>query len=47
MIEKLLKGRFQRIQLFHVRLAFSDDMQSVGKFGMKKVWVLFTTILNV
>jgi len=47
MIEKLLEGQFQRIQLFHVRLAFSDDMQNVGKFGIKKVWVLFTTILKV
>lgn len=47
MIEKLLEGRFQRIQLFHVRLAFSDDMESVGKFGLKKVWVLLATIWKV
>ncbi|QQR87530.1 MAG: glycosyltransferase family 4 protein [Flavobacteriales bacterium] len=47
MIEKLLQGHFTRVQLFHVRLAFSDDMESVGKFGLKKVWVLFTTILRI
>lgn len=47
MIEKLLEGRFQHIRLFHVRLAFSDDMESVGKFGLKKVWVLFATICAV
>ncbi|MEO8068005.1 MAG: glycosyltransferase family 4 protein [Flavobacteriales bacterium] len=47
MIEKLLEGRFQRIRLFHVRLAFSSDMESVGKFGLKKVVVLFTTIVKV
>ncbi|MFZ1686846.1 MAG: glycosyltransferase [Flavobacteriales bacterium] len=47
MIEKLLEGRFQRIELFHVRLAFSDDMESVGKFGLKKVRVLFATIWKV
>lgn len=47
MIEKLLQGHFTRVQLFHVRLAFSDDMESVGKFGLKKVWVLFATIWRI
>lgn len=47
MIEKLLQGHFSRVQLFHVRLAFSEDMESVGKFGLKKVWVLFTTIWRI
>jgi glycosyltransferase involved in cell wall biosynthesis len=47
MIDALLAGRYTRIRLFHVRLAFSDDMESVGKFALRKVWVLFTTILAV
>ncbi|MBK9286415.1 MAG: hypothetical protein IPN38_01715 [Flavobacteriales bacterium] len=47
MIQELLNGRYERIRLFHVRLAFSDDMESVGKFALRKVWVLFTTILRV
>ncbi len=47
MIQELLNGRYDRIHLFHVRLAFSDDMESVGKFALRKVWVLFTTILRV
>lgn len=47
MIAKLLEGRFARVRLFHVRMAFSDDMESVGKFAFRKVWVLFTTIGHI
>ena len=47
MIQELLNGRYDRIRLFHVRLAFSDDMASVGKFALRKVSVLFTTIVRV
>ena len=42
--QELLNGRYERIRLFHVRLAFSDDMESVGKFALRKVWVLFTIL---
>jgi len=28
-------------------MAFSEDMESVGKFAPRKVWVLFTTILRI
>lgn len=44
MIEALLAGEYRRVRLFHVRLRFSDDMESVGKFAMRKVLILFTTI---
>lgn len=47
MIANLLAGKFERIRLFHVRMAFSTDMESVGKFAMGKVWKLFTTILAI
>jgi glycosyltransferase involved in cell wall biosynthesis len=47
MIEELLKGEFTRISLYHVRMAFSDDMDSVGKFKLKKVLVLFRTIFSI
>lgn len=47
MIAKLLEGRYEGIRLFHVRMAFSEDMESVGKFALGKVWVLFTTILHI
>ena len=47
MIEKLLQGEFKKIKLYHVRLAFSDDMESVGRFAFRKVLILFTTILRI
>ncbi len=47
MIEKLLQGDFRRIRLYHVRLAFSEDMESVGRFAFKKILILFTTILRI
>ncbi|MBL7984033.1 MAG: glycosyltransferase family 4 protein [Flavobacteriales bacterium] len=47
MIDALLQGKYTRIRLFHVRLAFSEDMESVGKFAPRKLWVLFTTILRI
>lgn len=47
MIEALLHGRYSRIRLFHVRMAFSADMGSVGKFALGKVLTLFTTIFRV
>lgn len=47
MIEALVQGHYERMKLYHVRLAFSDDMDSVGKFALKKVWVLFTTIVRI
>lgn len=47
MIDALLRANPQRARYFHVRLRYSDDMDSVGKFAIGKVWVLFTTILRV
>lgn len=47
MIANLLAGNYTRIQLFHVRMSFSADMDSVGKFAPGKVWKLFTTILAI
>lgn len=47
MIAMLLELRSERLRLFHVRMAFSEDMESVGKFALRKVWLLFTTILRI
>ena len=47
MIDEFLKGRYRHLVLDHVRLAFSDSMESVGKFRMGKVLILFTTIARI
>ncbi len=47
MIQLMLQGRYTQVRLYHVRMAFSTDMDSVGRFAFRKLWVLFTTILAV
>lgn len=47
MIQALLQGRYTRIRLYHVRMTFSADMDSVGKFALGKVATLFTTMARV
>jgi len=47
MIQALLDGKYNGLELHHVRLAFSDDMDSVGKFKVKKILILFTTIFKI
>lgn len=47
MIEALLRAEPIRAEYFHVRLNYSDDMDSVGKFSLRKVSILFGTILRV
>ena len=45
--EALLGFEPRNVRLFQWRLAYSEDMDSVGKFSLSKVGVLFTTILRV
>lgn len=47
MIQALLDGKYERIRLHHVRMVFSSDMDSVGKFAWSKILVLFITIARV
>lgn len=47
MIRALLNGTYDDLEFKHVRLAFSADMDSVGKFKVKKIWILFATILQI
>ncbi|MGV9012476.1 MAG: glycosyltransferase family 4 protein [Flavobacteriales bacterium] len=47
MVQALLDSTPAKAVYHHVRLTYSDDMDSVGKFALKKVLVLFTTIVEV
>lgn len=47
MVEALLRAEPVRASYFHVRLHYSEDMDSVGKFALRKIGVLFLTILRV
>ncbi len=47
MIQAMLEGRYRDVELHHVRMAFSEDMESVGRFQPRKLLVLLTTVLAV
>lgn len=47
MVRALLDAAPVRCAYDHVRLTYSDDMDSVGKFALRKVFVLFATIVKV
>jgi glycosyltransferase involved in cell wall biosynthesis len=44
MIDRLVKGRYDRVEIIHVRMAFSDNLKMIGKFGFKKLLHLFYLI---
>ncbi len=47
MIERLLSGRYARIKLYHVRMAFSDSIGDVGRFRLGKLLHLLSVILRI
>jgi glycosyltransferase involved in cell wall biosynthesis len=47
MIERLLQGDFTRVQLLHVRMAFSGSGADVGRFRILKVFHLVSIILQI
>ncbi|RMG69356.1 MAG: glycosyltransferase family 1 protein [Bacteroidetes bacterium] len=47
MIQNMLNASYTDIRMYHVRMSFSADMDDIGKFQWKKLWKLFTLILNV
>ncbi|MBT8144199.1 MAG: glycosyltransferase [Gammaproteobacteria bacterium] len=44
MIEKMLQGDYGDVQLHHVRMAFSSDMDEIGKFAFGKILELLRVI---
>ena len=47
MIQKLLEGKYSRIKMYHVRMAFSRDMGEIGDVRVRKVVHLFSVIARV
>lgn len=47
MVQALLDAHPRQCIYHHVRLRYSDDMDHVGKFALRKVLVLFATIVEV
>src|SRR4029453_7905665 len=44
MIEHLVRSQFERIQVHHIRLAFSSSMDSVGRAELRKVFHLIAVL---
>ncbi|MEO1615881.1 MAG: glycosyltransferase family 4 protein [Planctomycetota bacterium] len=47
MIEKILNAEYQRLNLFHVRMAFSDNVEQIGGVTVGKIFHLFSVIAKI
>jgi glycosyltransferase involved in cell wall biosynthesis len=47
MIERLLHGQYEHLQLYHVRMAFSDSIGDVGRFRLGKLLHLVSVIVQI
>jgi len=47
MIDRLVKAQFDSIEIYHVRMSFSDSIKTIGTFNFKKVLHLFEIIWKV
>lgn len=47
MIDYMLKSEYQKIEFYHARMTFSNDMKEVGKFKISKLWQLANLICKV
>jgi glycosyltransferase involved in cell wall biosynthesis len=46
-IERLVNGSFLNMKIFHVRMAFSREMDEIGKFSIRKLLHLIQIILKI
>jgi glycosyltransferase involved in cell wall biosynthesis len=47
MIEKILKGNYKNIELIHVRMAFSKEIDEIGRPSFSKIFHLFGVIARI
>jgi glycosyltransferase involved in cell wall biosynthesis len=47
MIKQLLAGHYRGVRLLHVRMNFSKDMDSAGKFRVAKIFELFSVLVGI
>ena len=46
MIQRIKEGHYDGVQLFHVRMAFSKEMDEIGKASFFKVVHLFKVVTD-
>ena len=47
MIEKMLTGTYEHIEMHHVRMAFSTEVKQIGRFTLSKMLHLFSVIARI
>ena len=47
MIQYMLDGKYEKVEMYHVRMCFSREFNDRGKFSIYKVMHIFTVIWNV
>ena len=47
MIQYLLDGKYKDIELIHVRMNFSQQLDKVGRFGFAKLWELIRVVAAI
>lgn len=47
MIQYLLDGKYQKTEMYHVRMCFSRDLSERGKFSLYKIIHIFAIIFNI
>lgn len=46
-IQRLLDANLANLKLYHVRMAFSSEMDDIGRFQIQKIFHLFSVILRI
>jgi len=46
-IQLMLDGKYNNVQFHHVRLAFSREMDDIGRFQLTKIWHLLFIIISI
>ncbi len=47
MIEAMLRGKHEKVRLHHVRMAFSTEMDQIGRFRVRKLFELVRVIARI
>ena len=47
MIDRLLRAPYDRVKLYHVRMAFSDSIGEVGRFRLRKILHLASVVAQI
>ena len=47
MIQRLVNAQLEGVKIYHIKMSFSDSLQSIGRFGFKKIVHLFEVALKI